>query len=162
MVVTCAHLLATPQWRLTRSSTPAQSLRLPTGDRRMDCGMAGGTRRRRGCATRGMRRTTRGAEASTSVMSFGAKHEAQGQARPSRPLERGTRRGAGATTGVGCFAEVRPSAKPLPSAALGKAPSTKIRSAKASLPRAVYRALSKGFAESPTLGKARNKKCEKT
>jgi hypothetical protein len=66
------------------------------------------------------------------------------------------------TTGAGCFAEgprlsakpLRPSAKPLPSAALGKAPSAKIRSAKASLPRAVYRALSKAFAESPTLGKA--------
>jgi hypothetical protein len=70
------------------------------------------------------------------------------------------------TTGAGCFAEgprlsaklLRPSAKPLPSAALGKAPSAKIRSAKASLPRAVYRALGKAFAESPTLGKAQNKK----
>jgi hypothetical protein len=48
------------------------------------------------------------------------------------------------------------------SKALGKAPSAKIRSAKASLPRAVYRALGKAFAESPTLGKARNKKYEKT
>jgi hypothetical protein len=74
-----------------------------------------------------------------------------------------------ATTGAGCFAEgprlsakpLRPSAKPLPSAALGKAPSAKIRSAKASLPRAVYRALGKAFAESPTLGKARNKKMRK-
>jgi hypothetical protein len=70
------------------------------------------------------------------------------------------------TTGAGCFAEgprlsaksLRPSAKPLLSAALGKAPSAKIRSAKSSLPRAVYRALGKAFAESPTLGKARNKK----
>jgi hypothetical protein len=42
--------------------------------------------------------------------------------------------------------------------ALGKALSAKIRSAKASLPRAVYRALGKAFAESPTLSKARNKK----
>jgi hypothetical protein len=42
--------------------------------------------------------------------------------------------------------------------ALGKAPSAKILSAKVSLPRAVYRALGKVFAESPTLGKARNKK----
>jgi hypothetical protein len=41
-------------------------------------------------------------------------------------------------------------------------PSAKIRSAKASLPRAVYRALGKAFAECPTLGKARNKKYEKT
>jgi hypothetical protein len=49
----------------------------------------------------------------------------------------------------------------LPSAALGKAPWAKIRSAKASLPRAVYRALGKAFAESPTLGKARNKKMRK-
>jgi hypothetical protein len=44
------------------------------------------------------------------------------------------------------------------SVALGKVPSAKIRSVKASLPRAVYRALGKAFAESPTLGKARNKK----
>jgi hypothetical protein len=59
------------------------------------------------------------------------------------------------TTGAGCFAEpLRPSAKPLPSAALSKAPSAKIRSAKPSLPRAVYRALGKAYA-------ARNKKCEK-
>jgi hypothetical protein len=43
----------------------------------------------------------------------------------------------------------------------GKAPSAKIRSAKASLPRAVYRTLGKAFAESPTLGKARNKKMRK-
>jgi hypothetical protein len=53
---------------------------------------------------------------------------------------------------------LRFSAKPLPSAALGKASSAKIRSAKTSLPRAVYRALDKAFTESPTLGKARNKK----
>jgi hypothetical protein len=39
------------------------------------------------------------------------------------------------------------------SAALGKAPSAKIRSVKASLPRAIYRALGKAFAEYPTLGK---------
>jgi hypothetical protein len=73
------------------------------------------------------------------------------------------------TTGAGCFAEglrlsakpLRPSAKPLPSAVLGKALSAKIWSAKASLPRAVYRALGKAFAESPTLGKARNKKIRK-
>jgi hypothetical protein len=60
-----------------------------------------------------------------------------------KPVHRGD------TTGAGCFAEgprlsakpLRPSAKPLPSAVLGKAPSAKIRSAKASLPRAVYRAL---------------------
>jgi hypothetical protein len=37
----------------------------------------------------------------------------------------------------------------LPRAALGKAASAKIRSAKPPLPRAVYRALGKGFAESP-------------
>jgi hypothetical protein len=36
----------------------------------------------------------------------------------------------------------------LPRAALGKAASAKTRSAKPSLPRAVYRALGKGFAES--------------
>jgi hypothetical protein len=52
-------------------------------------------------------------------------------------------------------------AKPLLSAALGKASSAKIRSAKASLPRAVYRALGKAFAECPTLGKAENKKMRK-
>jgi hypothetical protein len=74
------------------------------------------------------------------------------------------------TTGAGCFAEgprlsakpLRPSAKSLPSTALSKAPSAKIRSAKASLLRAVYRALGKAFAEWPTLGNARNKKYEKT
>jgi hypothetical protein len=65
-------------------------------------------------------------------------------------------------TGVGCFAEgPRLSAKPLPSAVLGKAPSAKIRLAKPSLSRAVYRALGKAFAETPTLGKARNKKMRK-
>jgi hypothetical protein len=60
------------------------------------------------------------------------------------------------TTGAGGFAEgsrlsakpLRPSAKALPRAALGKAASAKTRSAKPSLPRAVYRALGKGFAES--------------
>jgi hypothetical protein len=36
-------------------------------------------------------------------------------------------------------------AKPLPSVALNKASSAKIRSAKASLPRAVYRTLGKAF-----------------
>jgi hypothetical protein len=56
---------------------------------------------------------------------------------------------------------LRPSAKPLPSAALCKASSAKIRSAKASLPRPVYRALGKAFVESPTLGEARNKKLRK-
>jgi hypothetical protein len=62
----------------------------------------------------------------------------------------------GCTTGAGGFAEgsrlsakpLRPSAKALPRAALGKAASAKTRSAKPSLPRAVYRALGKGFAES--------------
>jgi hypothetical protein len=48
----------------------------------------------------------------------------------------------------------------LPSAALGKAPSAKIRSAKASLLRAVYRALNKAFVESLTFGKAQNKKMQ--
>ena len=46
-----------------------------------------------------------------------------------------------------------PSAKPLPSAALGKEPSVKNPSAKNSLPSAIYRALGKVFAECPTLGK---------
>jgi hypothetical protein len=50
----------------------------------------------------------------------------------------------------------------LPSAAIGKAVSPKIRSAKPSLPRAIYRALGKAFfAECPTLGKARNEKIQK-
>jgi hypothetical protein len=60
------------------------------------------------------------------------------------------------TTGAGGFAEgsrlsakaLRPSAKALPRAVLSKAVSAKTRSAKPSLPRAVYRALGKGFAES--------------
>jgi hypothetical protein len=54
----------------------------------------------------------------------------------------------GVTTGAGGFAEgsrlsakpLRPSAKALPRAALGKDASAKTRSAKPSLPRAVYRA----------------------
>jgi hypothetical protein len=68
------------------------------------------------------------------------------------------------TTGAGCVAEgprlsakpLRPSAKSLPSAALGKAPSAKFRSAKTSLPRAIYRALGKARHSA----KREIKKCE--
>jgi len=46
-----------------------------------------------------------------------------------------------------------PSAKPLPSAALGKEPPVKNPSAKNSLSSVFYRAFGKVFAECPTLGK---------
>ena len=50
------------------------------------------------------------------------------------------------------------SAKPLPSAALGKEPPVKNPSAKNSLPSAFSRALGKVFAECPTLGKVGTEK----
>jgi hypothetical protein len=53
-------------------------------------------------------------------------------------------------------------AKALPSAALSKTLSANPQSAKPSLSSVVYRALGKGFAECPTLGKLRiEKKLEK-
>jgi hypothetical protein len=50
------------------------------------------------------------------------------------------------TTGLACFAQ-KPSAKALPRAALGKEPSGNFETAKGSLPRALYRAHGKAFAE---------------
>jgi hypothetical protein len=51
------------------------------------------------------------------------------------------------TTGLGFFAAQKLSAKALPKAALGKEPSGNFESAKRSLPRALYRAHGKAFAE---------------